>query len=190
MLAPWAKGLRYSGFRRLGRRDIEFRRVHRGERDVSRVDRHHYGLIERGRLWVLPTVEGTVKGNDRTLTLHRGVTHLELRRRLRDGAGGKDLRVWELRVEANRAAMDDSCGSGKAKDIKGPKPLGAHAEAAHMQIMKGGPRIPTKVSIVVMKVGEKEAVEVGEVVVDPLLTSHDVVGEVARQTLQRVDVAR
>eukprot|EP00962_Isochrysis_galbana_P028300 scaffold8921_cov137-Isochrysis_galbana.AAC.4 len=59
-----------------------------------------------------------------------------------------------------------------------------------MEIMKGGPRIPTKVSIVIMKVGEKEAVEVGEVVVDPLLTRHDVVGEVARQPLQRVDVAR
>eukprot|EP00962_Isochrysis_galbana_P034376 scaffold11635_cov107-Isochrysis_galbana.AAC.5 len=59
-----------------------------------------------------------------------------------------------------------------------------------MEIMKGGPRIPTKVSIVIMKVGEKEAVEVREVVVDPLLPRHDVVGEVARQPLQRVDVAR
>eukprot|EP00962_Isochrysis_galbana_P000268 scaffold77_cov116-Isochrysis_galbana.AAC.20 len=59
-----------------------------------------------------------------------------------------------------------------------------------MQIMISGPRIPTKVSIVIMKVGKNEAVEVGEVVVDPLLTSHDVVGEVARQPLQRVDVAR
>eukprot|EP00962_Isochrysis_galbana_P005985 scaffold1618_cov143-Isochrysis_galbana.AAC.1 len=72
---------------------------------------------ERGRLWVLPAVKRAIERDDRTLTLHRGVTHLELRRRQRDGAGGKDLRVWELRVEANRAAMDDSCGSGKAKDI-------------------------------------------------------------------------
>eukprot|EP00962_Isochrysis_galbana_P015075 scaffold4321_cov130-Isochrysis_galbana.AAC.3 len=56
--------------------------------------------------------------------------------------------------------------------------------------MKGRPRIPTKVSIMIMKVGEKKAVEVGEVVVDPLLPRLDVVGEVARQSLQRVDVAR
>eukprot|EP00962_Isochrysis_galbana_P005990 scaffold1619_cov121-Isochrysis_galbana.AAC.3 len=55
---------------------------------------------------------------------------------------------------------------------------------------EGGPRIPTKVSIMIVKVGEKEAVEIREVVVDPLLTSLDVAGEVARQPLQRVDVAR
>eukprot|EP00962_Isochrysis_galbana_P007117 scaffold1915_cov144-Isochrysis_galbana.AAC.1 len=72
---------------------------------------------ERSSLWVLPAVERAIEGDDRTLTLHRGVTHLELRRRLRDGAGGKDLRIWELRVEANGTAMDNSCGSGKAKDI-------------------------------------------------------------------------
>eukprot|EP00962_Isochrysis_galbana_P044498 scaffold17291_cov127-Isochrysis_galbana.AAC.2 len=66
-------------------------------------------------------------GNDRTLTLHRGVSHLELRRRLSDGTGGEDLRIGKLRIETNWAAMDDSCGSGKAKDIKGPKPVGAHA---------------------------------------------------------------
>eukprot|EP00962_Isochrysis_galbana_P054750 scaffold26359_cov139-Isochrysis_galbana.AAC.1 len=81
------------------------------------MDRHNYGLIGRGRLWVLPAVEGTVKGNDRTLTLHRGVTHLKLRRRLGDRAGGKDLWIGKLRVEAHGAAMDNSCGSGKAKDV-------------------------------------------------------------------------
>eukprot|EP00962_Isochrysis_galbana_P012559 scaffold3553_cov137-Isochrysis_galbana.AAC.3 len=59
-----------------------------------------------------------------------------------------------------------------------------------MEVMKGGPRIPTKVSIMIVKVGEKEAVEVSEVIVDPLLPRLDVVGEVARQSLQRVDVAR
>ena len=59
-----------------------------------------------------------------------------------------------------------------------------------MEIMKGGPRIPTKVSIVIMKVGEKESVEVREVIVDPLLPRLDVGGEAARQPLQRVDVAR
>eukprot|EP00962_Isochrysis_galbana_P015443 scaffold4428_cov112-Isochrysis_galbana.AAC.1 len=72
---------------------------------------------ERSSLWVLPAVERAIKGDDRTLTLHRRVTHLELRRRLRDGAGGVDLRIWELRVEAHGAAMDDGRGSGKAKDI-------------------------------------------------------------------------
>ena len=68
-------------------------------------------------MWVLPAIKRAIEGDGRTLTLHRRVTHLELRRRLRDGAGGKDLRIWELRVEAHGAAMDDSCGSGKAKDI-------------------------------------------------------------------------
>eukprot|EP00962_Isochrysis_galbana_P008542 scaffold2377_cov157-Isochrysis_galbana.AAC.1 len=80
------------------------------------MDRHHYGLSKRGRLW-LPAVIGTIKGNDRTLTLHRRVAHLELRRRLRDGAGGIDLRIRELRVEAHGATMDYSFGSGKAIDI-------------------------------------------------------------------------
>jgi len=91
------------------------------------VDRQAYEMGERSRLWVLPAVEGAIERDDRTFTLHRGVTHSKLRRRLGDRAGGKDLRVWELRVEANRAAMDNSCGSGKAIDIKGPKPVGAHA---------------------------------------------------------------
>eukprot|EP00962_Isochrysis_galbana_P004735 scaffold1302_cov114-Isochrysis_galbana.AAC.13 len=86
--------------------------------------------------------------------------------------------------------MDDSCGSGKAIGINGPKPLGAHAKAAHMEVMEGGPRVPTKISIMIMEVGEKEAVEVREVVVDPLLPRVDVVGEVARQPLQRVDGSR
>eukprot|EP00962_Isochrysis_galbana_P034536 scaffold11709_cov145-Isochrysis_galbana.AAC.2 len=91
------------------------------------MDRHNYGLIERGRLWVLPAVKGAIKGNGRTLTLHHGVTHLKLRGSLRDGAGGKDLWIGKLRVEAHWAAMDNSRGSGKAKDVEGPKPLGAHA---------------------------------------------------------------
>eukprot|EP00962_Isochrysis_galbana_P019525 scaffold5688_cov116-Isochrysis_galbana.AAC.1 len=73
------------------------------------MDRHNYGygLIKGSRLWVLPAVEGAVKGDDRTLTLHRRVAHLELRRRLGDGAGGKDLWVGKLRVEAHGTAMDD-----------------------------------------------------------------------------------
>eukprot|EP00962_Isochrysis_galbana_P046258 scaffold18564_cov157-Isochrysis_galbana.AAC.1 len=72
---------------------------------------------QRGSLWVLPAVEGAIKGDHRTLTLHRRVAHLELRRRLGDRTGGIDLRIGKLRVEAHRATMDDSCGSGKAKDI-------------------------------------------------------------------------
>eukprot|EP00962_Isochrysis_galbana_P015240 scaffold4371_cov125-Isochrysis_galbana.AAC.1 len=60
-----------------------------------------------------------------------------------------------------------------------------------MEIMVCGPRVPTKVSIVIMKIGNDEAVEVREVVVDPLLPRLDVGGgEVARQPLQRIDVAR
>eukprot|EP00962_Isochrysis_galbana_P035539 scaffold12190_cov120-Isochrysis_galbana.AAC.9 len=86
--------------------------------------------------------------------------------------------------------MDNSRGSGKAIGINGPKPLGAHAKAAHVEVVIGGPRVPTKVSIVIMKVGDDKAVEVGEVVVDPLLPRLDVGGEVARQSLQCVDVAR
>eukprot|EP00962_Isochrysis_galbana_P038051 scaffold13435_cov140-Isochrysis_galbana.AAC.1 len=82
---------------------------------------------ERGSLWVLPAVKGTVKGNDRTLTLHRWVTHSKLRRRLGDRAGGKDLWIGELRVEAHWAAMDNSRGRGKAIHIYIPKPTGAHA---------------------------------------------------------------
>eukprot|EP00962_Isochrysis_galbana_P026303 scaffold8148_cov241-Isochrysis_galbana.AAC.10 len=82
---------------------------------------------QRGSLWILPAVEGAIKGDHRTLTLHRRVTHLKLRGSLRDGAGGKDLWIGKLRVETNRAAMNDSCGSGKAKGINGPQPLGAHA---------------------------------------------------------------
>eukprot|EP00962_Isochrysis_galbana_P018521 scaffold5353_cov134-Isochrysis_galbana.AAC.2 len=72
---------------------------------------------KRSSLRVLPAVEGAIKRDNRTLTLHRGVAHLELRRRLGNGAGGVDLRIGKLRVEAHWAAMDDSCGSGKAIHI-------------------------------------------------------------------------
>eukprot|EP00962_Isochrysis_galbana_P051488 scaffold22893_cov144-Isochrysis_galbana.AAC.2 len=80
------------------------------------MDRQTYEVSKRGRLW-LPAVKGTIERSDRTLTLHRGVSHLELRRRLRDGTGGKDLRIGKLRVETHGAAMDYSRGSGKAIDI-------------------------------------------------------------------------
>eukprot|EP00962_Isochrysis_galbana_P034604 scaffold11734_cov115-Isochrysis_galbana.AAC.1 len=59
-----------------------------------------------------------------------------------------------------------------------------------MKVMIGGPRIPTKVSIVIMKVGNDEAVEIGEVVVDPLLPCLNVGSEVSRQPLHRVEEAR
>eukprot|EP00962_Isochrysis_galbana_P024861 scaffold7653_cov120-Isochrysis_galbana.AAC.2 len=59
-----------------------------------------------------------------------------------------------------------------------------------MEIMVCGPRVPTKVSIMIMEIGNHEAVEVREVVVDPLLPRFDVGGEVARQPLQRIDGAR
>eukprot|EP00962_Isochrysis_galbana_P022863 scaffold6856_cov124-Isochrysis_galbana.AAC.8 len=92
ILAPWANGSRYLGFRRLRfrRRDIKFGRIHRGQRNVGRMDRQTYEVGERGRLW-LPTVKRTIIGKGGALTLHRGVTHLELRRSLSNGTGGKDI---------------------------------------------------------------------------------------------------
>jgi len=96
------------------------------------MNRQSYEVSKRGRLWVLPAVIGTIKRSDRTLTLHRRVAHLELRRGRCNGTGGEDMRIGKLWVEAHGAAMDDSRGSGKAEDIKGPKPLGAHAKAAHV----------------------------------------------------------
>eukprot|EP00962_Isochrysis_galbana_P051627 scaffold23114_cov121-Isochrysis_galbana.AAC.2 len=56
--------------------------------------------------------------------------------------------------------------------------------------MVGGPRVPTKVRIMVMKFGKDEAVEIGEVVVDPLLPCLNIGREIARQPLHRVDEAR
>jgi len=155
------------------------------------MDRQSYEVGKRGRLW-LPAVEGTIErgDRDRTLTLHRGVAHLELRGRLCNGTGGKDLRIRKLRVETDWAAMDDSRGSGKAIDIMGPKPIGAHAKAAHVKIVVNTPGAPTKVSIMVMKVGDRKAVEVGEVVVDPLLPCLIISGKVSRQPLHRIKEAR
>jgi len=89
------------------------------------VDRQAYEVSQRGSLWVLPAVKGTIEGDHRTLTLHRWVAHLELRRRLCNGTGREDMRIRKLRVETNVAAMDDSRGSGKAKGIKGPQSVGA-----------------------------------------------------------------
>eukprot|EP00962_Isochrysis_galbana_P026602 scaffold8263_cov104-Isochrysis_galbana.AAC.11 len=83
---------------RLGRR---VGRIHWGQWNVRRVDRHHYGLVRRGRLWVLPAVEGTIKRGDRTLTLHRRVAHLKLRRGHCNGTGGKDIRIGKLRIETH-----------------------------------------------------------------------------------------
>eukprot|EP00962_Isochrysis_galbana_P002165 scaffold564_cov101-Isochrysis_galbana.AAC.3 len=97
------------------------------------MNRHHDGgLIGRGRLWVLPAVIGTINGGDGTFTLYRGVAHLKLCRSLCNGTGGKDLRIGKLRVEAHGAAMDNGRRGGKTIDIKGPKPLGAHAYRRHM----------------------------------------------------------
>eukprot|EP00962_Isochrysis_galbana_P040882 scaffold14890_cov140-Isochrysis_galbana.AAC.2 len=60
--------------------------------------------------------------------------------------------------------MDDGCGGGKAIYIYVPKPLGAH-----MEVMVNEPRVPTQVSISILKDHERARVEVGHVVVDPLL---------------------
>eukprot|EP00962_Isochrysis_galbana_P023162 scaffold6961_cov145-Isochrysis_galbana.AAC.4 len=53
------------------------------------MDRHDNGLIERGILWVLPTVKGAIKGSGRTLALYGGVAVLELRRCFCNGTGGR-----------------------------------------------------------------------------------------------------
>eukprot|EP00962_Isochrysis_galbana_P057489 scaffold29871_cov121-Isochrysis_galbana.AAC.4 len=71
---------------------------------------------------------------DRTLTLYRGVANLELCRGFCDGTGGEDLRIGKPWVEAHGATMYDSRGSGKAIHIYVPKPIGAHAEAAHVKL--------------------------------------------------------
>eukprot|EP00962_Isochrysis_galbana_P055445 scaffold27229_cov146-Isochrysis_galbana.AAC.3 len=42
------------------------------------MDRHHNGLVRRGRLWILPAVIGAIQRSDRTLTLHRRVAHAHM----------------------------------------------------------------------------------------------------------------
>jgi len=56
--------------------------------------------------------------------------------------------------------------------------------------MVNEPRIPTKVSIMRMKNGERETVEVGHVVVDPLLPRLIVGAKIRRQPLHGVQEAR
>eukprot|EP00962_Isochrysis_galbana_P024370 scaffold7464_cov136-Isochrysis_galbana.AAC.4 len=86
--------------------------------------------------------------------------------------------------------MDNGRGSGKAIHIYIPKPFGAHAKAAHVEILINRPCIPTKVSIMVMEVGNHEAVEVGEVVVYPLLPRLIISTKITRQPRHRVKEAR
>jgi len=81
------------------------------------MDRHDYGLIKRGRLWVLPAVEGAIKGDHRTLTLHRRVTHLKLRRRLGDGAGGVEQaskdEIGPVDTETRRLKAEGPASEGR-----------------------------------------------------------------------------
>eukprot|EP00962_Isochrysis_galbana_P017518 scaffold5037_cov114-Isochrysis_galbana.AAC.12 len=74
-------------------------------------------------------VKGTIKRSDRTFTLYDGVAVLKLCRcrGLCNGTGGVDIRIEEPGVEAHGATMDNGRGGGKAIDVKGQKPLGAHA---------------------------------------------------------------
>eukprot|EP00962_Isochrysis_galbana_P021183 scaffold6249_cov124-Isochrysis_galbana.AAC.8 len=73
-----------------------------------------------------------VEGNDRTLTLHRGVAHLKLRRRLSDRTGGEDLRIRELRVETDGAAMNMiAVGVERLKTSRDHSQLG-HTPRRHM----------------------------------------------------------
>jgi len=65
--------------------------------------------------------------------------------------------------------MNNGCGSGKAIDIKGPQPVGAHAEAAHVEVVVDEPGVPTKGRIFSLENGERAAVEVGHIIVDSLL---------------------
>eukprot|EP00962_Isochrysis_galbana_P024324 scaffold7438_cov130-Isochrysis_galbana.AAC.2 len=73
------------------------------------------------------------------------------------------------------------------REWKGCRHLGTKANWGTRQ---GGTCAPTKVSIIVVEIGDHEAVEVREVVVDPLLPCLDIGGEVARQPLHRVNEAR
>eukprot|EP00962_Isochrysis_galbana_P011955 scaffold3365_cov145-Isochrysis_galbana.AAC.3 len=59
-----------------------------------------------------------------------------------------------------------------------------------MEVVVDRPRIPTKVSIMVLKVLEHERIKVGHVVVDPQMHQRNVITNGARQPLQRVHVAR
>eukprot|EP00962_Isochrysis_galbana_P014479 scaffold4145_cov115-Isochrysis_galbana.AAC.27 len=107
------------------RREVKFRRVHRGQRDVRRMDRHHYGLVRRSSLWVLPAIKGAIKRSGRSLALYGGVTVLKLRSRGLEasaicdgnGTGGEDIWIEKPRAETHGAAMDNGRGSGQAIDI-------------------------------------------------------------------------
>eukprot|EP00962_Isochrysis_galbana_P011824 scaffold3341_cov153-Isochrysis_galbana.AAC.3 len=59
-----------------------------------------------------------------------------------------------------------------------------------MEILIGGPGIPTKVSIMILKVLEHKRVKVGHIVVDPQMHERHVITDGARQPLQRVHMAR
>eukprot|EP00962_Isochrysis_galbana_P018884 scaffold5477_cov124-Isochrysis_galbana.AAC.4 len=89
MLAPWAKGL-------MGTYGVGVSIMLDGKSNSG----GYIGANGMGRLWVLPAVIGTIKRGDRTLTLYRGVAHLELCRGFCDGTGGEDLRIGKPWVEA------------------------------------------------------------------------------------------
>eukprot|EP00962_Isochrysis_galbana_P057446 scaffold29810_cov185-Isochrysis_galbana.AAC.1 len=94
---------------------------------------------------------------------------------LRIGMGREKERVWKRRVIANAAAMHHSRRRGEAKLIVLKDIVGTHAKAASV--------VPFKVQL------EEERVEVGEVVIDPLLTQPFIVTDVLlRQKQHRIRI--
>eukprot|EP00962_Isochrysis_galbana_P015650 scaffold4498_cov119-Isochrysis_galbana.AAC.10 len=100
-------------------------------------------------------------------------------------AGGKCNLLFQ-QTESVRVACETLTGVF----LYGPQILGAHAEAAHMEVVVFYPGVPTKGGISILKDGERAAVEVGHVVVDPLLPKPLVITKVTRQPLQRVQEPR
>eukprot|EP00962_Isochrysis_galbana_P039193 scaffold14022_cov108-Isochrysis_galbana.AAC.18 len=107
ILAPWAKGLRYLGFRRLRRRNIKFGRIHRGSKGMS------VGWTGKPMSSQRDHREGRPDPHAPPWGHALGIAQTPLG----DRTGRIDLWIGKLRVEAHGATMDDSRGSGKAVDI-------------------------------------------------------------------------
>eukprot|EP00962_Isochrysis_galbana_P001630 scaffold417_cov101-Isochrysis_galbana.AAC.1 len=172
------------------RRDIEFGWVHRGQRDVRRMDRHHDGLVGRSLLRVIPAIEGTKQRGIRTLAFYGGVTVLELSRSLCNRAGREYGWIGKLGVKAKGATMYDGCGSGKAIHIYGPKIIGAHSEAAHMLVVVLGPSVTAKAMVPILKNRERARVEVGPAGTASIILHLNIAVNITSPSQQRSNEAR
>eukprot|EP00962_Isochrysis_galbana_P034632 scaffold11746_cov109-Isochrysis_galbana.AAC.2 len=91
----------------------------------------------------------------------------ELLSNLCSGAGGVDLRVREIRIITNAAAMHNSRWRREAKLVLFKEMVGAHAEAARMLDVVVEPSEAHVVMVLVKVQLEEERVEVGQIVADP-----------------------